>query len=218
MAISYDTSAYHGGTNATSITFAHVDGVGSNRILWVGILTGGGDTVTGVTYNGVAMTQASKNTSMPSTNVLYLYYLVNPATGSNNIVVSQTGSGYLNAASTSYFGASQTGQPDASTTNYSAATSALTTTVTTIADNCWTVMAGRAMDSSTISAGTGTTLRVGTYLVCMLDSNGPKTPAGSTSLVFINNTGRVGSAMASFSPFVSAPTVTPFRRIFAHRR
>src|SRR5208282_1781067 len=50
------------------------------------------DDVTGVTYNGVSMVLASKYIPLVNDNTrcTYIYYLLNPATGANNIVASST--------------------------------------------------------------------------------------------------------------------------------
>jgi len=206
MAIAYDSSTASSGGSATSRTFSHTCS-GSDRILFVATLSGGGDIVTGATYNSVSMTQVGK-VLLGTDNELYLHYLIAPATGSNNVVVSMSGTAYIQCAATSFTGANQSSQPDASTTSYNPSTSSLTTTVTTIADNCWLVEAGRAMDTSSIGAGSGTTLRIGDYLCCMLDSNGARTPAGSQSLVFTGGaSGRMGNVMASFSPSTGGSSV-----------
>src|SRR5271157_1381254 len=55
------------------------------------------DDVTGVTYNGVSMVLASKYipSANDNTRCTYIYYLLNPATGANNIVASSTSSHWL---------------------------------------------------------------------------------------------------------------------------
>lgn len=56
MAIAFDaTTTSSLGSAVTSITFSHTC-TGSNRILFVCTANNGGANVTGVTYNGVAMT------------------------------------------------------------------------------------------------------------------------------------------------------------------
>jgi hypothetical protein len=204
MAIAYD-NATDGGNNGgatNSLTFAHTCS-GSDRILYVGFA---GDTstddITGVTYSGVSASLVGKiqNTS---NRWAYLYRLVGPASGSNNVVISCTATHYLIGCATSYTGAAQSGQPDANTTN-SASANSLTTSVTTIADNCWAVMMGHSgFTGSPLTAGANTTRRVSDAafgVTNLFDGNAAVTPAGSTSLAYsAGNTFSV-AIMESFAP------------------
>lgn len=130
-----------------------------------------------------------------------LFYLIAPATGTNNVIVSCS-AGDMYGVATSYTGASQTGQPDAQTTNGSATGTSLTTSVTTVADNSWLV--GFSYMNFAISAGANTTLRIASgagTVQYMMDSNGAKTPAGSHGLTTTDSTnGFSGHVIASFSP------------------
>ena len=136
MAIAYDnaTTSYHGQSNTVGFTV----GSGSNRILFVGIYTAnssGGDVVSGVTYAGSAMTRINtvQNTQSGHQCRAYLYYLLNPTSGANNIVV--TSSETVGLSAVSYTGAQQSGVPDASNTgtaNYVSSVN-VTTTVATLA-------------------------------------------------------------------------------------
>lgn len=80
-------------SGVTSLTFAYDCGSGSNRYLVVFVGDISGDSVTGVTYNGVAMTQIGKAARGPSNGSTlegYIYGLHAPATGSNDIVITRT--------------------------------------------------------------------------------------------------------------------------------
>lgn len=210
MAIAHNASTHTAFKNSTSNTEAHSTS-GSDRILNVYVYAGAGDIVTGVTYNGVSMTFVSKSNSLGAAAGQYLvhYILINPSTGSNNVVVSCSSNlgGYFSIVS--YTGARQTSQPDASNTQNSSSTTSLTTSVTTTADNCWLV--GYAYHNGTVVAGTNTTLRGGSVNVLQaIDSNGDKTPAGSHSL----NTTRspadfVTHVIAAIAPAV---VVSPYHR------
>lgn len=185
---------------ASSETYAHTNGASANymtvTILRNDDTTTAADDVTGVTYNGVSMTQLGKyNTSTQEPGVLYIYGLANPATGSNNVVISLTGSTGSRAYSVtnSYTGVAATGQPDASNTGTTVGTS-LTVSVTTVDDNAWLIGAmGVNSGGVTQSAGTGTVLRgavttgdnLGSY-----DANSPTSPAGSDSLVMNSSASR----------------------------
>lgn len=203
MAIAFDASAKATAVTATSVTWSHTC-TGDNRILFVAVGVPTADTITGVTYNSVAMTLIDKK-QMGADRFFYLWYLVAPATGANNIVATSSNSQILRAASASYTGASQTGVPDASTTNNVEGTLSITTSVTTVADNSWLVMVARNSGAEDITAGASTTLRT---LIdpdtseAIFDSNAAKTPAGSHSLVATKTaTNRDWiTVMASFAP------------------
>lgn len=201
-----------GSASATSVTVAHTI-TGSNPILFVGLWVQdpAGDLVTGVTYNSVGMTQAGKVIS-GTVGDIYIYYLTNPSTGTNNIVASKTGTDLFYVLGSSYTGAKQSGQPDASNTNTASAATSITTSVTTVADNSWTLIMMKSTDV-TNTAGTDTTLRLdgpGNDATGIYDSNGALTPAGSKSLQVTAGTSRNWeTVMVSFAPAVASATLTP---------
>ena len=95
--------------DTATLTISHTV-TGSNGILWVGIAAGSGDRVGTVTYNGVAMTQAVKKIdSAGNNNYVYLNYLVSPATGTHNIVITPSLATALEACAASYTGAAPPG-------------------------------------------------------------------------------------------------------------
>lgn len=80
-------------TSAGNLSFSHTVPSGGSRLLLV--ITGshnneGGenDNVTGITYGGVALTQAERQSG--AWRLLTMYYLVNPSVGTDTIVVSGT--------------------------------------------------------------------------------------------------------------------------------
>jgi hypothetical protein len=205
MAIAFDATSGSGnitGTNTTSV--AHTC-TGTNRILYVGVqITEAATTVTGITYNSVALTKISGKDVPNGSRRVELWYLIAPATGANNIVVTLSGTpaNWFSVGAISYTGAKQSGQPeayaessaDAGYTNFSQA-------VTTLTDNAWLVGVmcnGCAqLSGGPVSFNAGTTARQSLYNrvgagfeMFMLDSNAAKTPAGSFSLgVTSDNTG-----------------------------
>ncbi len=74
-----------------TITLAHTS-AGANRVLVVGvsinISNNTGATVSGVTYQGVALTLSGAHNDAGNTRRVELWYLINPATGSNNVIVT----------------------------------------------------------------------------------------------------------------------------------
>jgi len=203
MAIAIDSTS-NGNSSGSSTTVSHTC-TGSNLILWVATYTAGGDNMTSVTYNAVAMTLLGK-TAMDSGYYMYLHYLAGPATGANNIVFNRSGSGDTDLVAASYTGAAQTGIPDASVINTTvAAQTSLTQTVTVVAANSWLVGAWRN-DASIWTAGTNTLERsvnpVATAYSIM-DSNGGQA-TGSRSMTATCSSANVTGIMASFAPFTTS--------------
>lgn len=222
MAIALDTSVDGGivaGVNTLSYTHTCT---GSQLILFVGVRKFAGD-VTGVTYNNVAMTQITTKQDA-GTGFIYLFYIINPTTGANTIKVSATGTGTIRAMSASYTGASQSGQPD----NFSTAAGNFSSntlngaSVTTIADNCWTIMFSYSSGTGAAVVGDATTnvlQQASTTLTDALsDSNGVVHPAGSRTMTVraANGTQNWSHIIASFSPSLASAAV-PTKRYIMQR-
>src|SRR3990172_2883627 len=92
--------------NPASNTVAF-DGTATDGYLVVQTLKQSSQTVSGVTYNGVAMTQLVTRGGIAN-ETLYLWGLAAPTTGTNNIVVSDSGAGTLVVDASLYSGAQQT--------------------------------------------------------------------------------------------------------------
>lgn len=180
MAIAFD-SFVDGGAATGSLTFAFNNVAGD--IVFVGIMTADTNAVTGVTYAGNAMTQVSTEQNVDTNLNCRLYVLENAPTGSNNVIISSTGTIFMGTVgkAVSYSGASLTGQPDSSNANTVTSTTSLTISTTVVASNCWLVMWDVNANAALI-AGTGTTQRGGeTSGRKFFDSNGT-VGTGSQSL------------------------------------
>lgn len=187
---------------------------GDNRILFVSILTrntGGGDRVTAVTYNGVAMTLGAK-VAVDSTSERYLYYLINPDAGifgeSDGVVVTTNSiDRKLTVAASSYFGAKQSAPTIKSTVGPNAAVTSISISETTVDDESWIVVlfGGGAVYDGGLSEGANTIFRGGNTNFQMAD-RGPISPAGATALVadFDSSTTAIAIAIA-FSPKGGTP-------------
>jgi hypothetical protein len=193
MAIAFD-AAYNGdlGVDGSSLTYSHTC-TGTDRILFVeGIVyqngtTPTGDVLTGITYNSVAMTLISKQLITGSyPRYSYLYYLVNPASGTNDVVVSLSVSNMRpQASSVSYTGVLQTspiGATNEKTTN-NVTSQELSTTTT--AANSWVISAGRFILYE-MNASTGVTKRTGATAQNSVigDSGGPIATPGAYSMTW----------------------------------
>lgn len=208
MAIAYDATAHGNTAGATSLTFSHTCGTGANRILWVGFRVGtSSDVATGVTYNGVAMTQAVKKSGAGGSHYTYLYYLVNPATGANNVVISLSGSQSIIGVSASYTGANQSGQPDATTSATAEPGTSINASVTVVASQSWVIsfVANDGALAMTGSTGVTSVRDNGSWvsnIVSLGDSNAGQS-AGSYGMTWTSSSQNLNMVMASFSPSVS---------------
>ena len=210
MAITFDASTSGTGGTGSPQTWSHTC-TGSDRILLVSIFSQG--TVSAVTYNGVSMTSlGSYNYTSPTGNGT-LWYLIAPATGSNTVSITHSGSYTIGVAS-SYTGVKQTGQPDAAintqTTGGSTGT-ALTSTVTVVASGSWLVT-GTVTEGAALTAGTGAYLRqVGSNAaVALFDSNGAPGTGSQSMTINESPTNRFAIGMVSIAPVVSATANSAF--------
>lgn len=205
MAIAFDVATSGGIVNpGTSLTFSHTC-TGSDRILLVFAFGAtSGDVITGATYAGTSMTAVSTAFQLTGDRMVHCWYLINPASGANNVVISASSSQTIAGCSTSYTGAKQTGQPDASNTGQNPSATSLSLSVTTIADNCWTVLLTRT-DGTNNTAGTNTTERLDNATgYAIFDRNAAITPAGSSTLsTSAANPSPYGGWIVSVAPAVS---------------
>uniref|UniRef100_A0A6H1ZT25 Uncharacterized protein n=1 Tax=viral metagenome TaxID=1070528 RepID=A0A6H1ZT25_9ZZZZ len=207
MAITFDAQSASAYSSTTTLTWSHIC-TGSDRLLVAGIYAGADSTMS-VTYGGVSMTQINRllMTGAAAGQYIYLFYLLSPATGANNVVSTSGTAVGMYGAGSSYAGAKQSAQPDASATQATATSqTTLTTSLTTVADNCWVV--GHAYSGNAVTAGTNTTLRTGSVTALrMLDTNAAQTPAGSHSIQTTQTPAEfIGHCIASFAPIVSTTT------------
>lgn len=209
MPIAFDATASSFTASGTTLTYTHVC-TGSNLILFVVASTHSTSpvtAVTGITYNSVAMTSLS---NFADGNARFnVYYLLNPATGSNDVVITTDTTDNIMGESISYTGAKQSGVPDVSGNQGPTTGTGYGQNLITSADNCWVTMFGGAYSAATLTPFDGnTTIRfqpeanlTGTFI---LDSNGPKTPAGTISLDVTSSSQKFLSYMLSFAPFTIA--------------
>jgi len=190
MAIAYDAGSTAEQNSVSSITVSHTC-TGTNLILLVGVLTNdASDLVTGATYNGVSMTRGGQQISSGSGYFGCWFYLINPATGTHNIVVSRSTVGLIGCMGSSYTGVSQTGFPDSSASGTDPAGN-FTATTTVVGQNAWLWANVRASNGiSGVTGGTGTTARQSVFgsAGVVADSNGT-VGTGSQSLNFNANAG-----------------------------
>lgn len=205
MAIAFDAASDGGAAlPGTSLSWSHTC-TGSDRLLRVGTRgsSGGSDVITGVTYNGVALTKIGSSYKGSGDRWIAIWELANPASGSNTIVISSASDVILGLA-VSYTGADVY---DASATASTAGDFSLTVSATPTADNCWVSAFFGKNTGDTPSGGTGTTKRISNdgYGVGFFDNNAAISPAASTSLIQTTPiVASVNAIIASITPKVAA--------------
>lgn len=201
IAIDNTSSGNHSGS---SITFNHTC-AGSNRLLIVAVTTDNTRSVSGITYNGTALTNIDVQTNVGATRRVEMWGLIAPATGTNSIVVTLSGvpGSFASATSASYTGVKQTGLPDAKAKSNANGTSTFSQALTTVANSCWLVEASSAAGvTATASAGTTERVTVNSKESMILDSNGAKTlGTASYTQTFTTNTNTdTAMIIASIAP------------------
>lgn len=192
-----DNSAWLGDATATSLTTAYTN---NGNILFVAAFSQTAN-VTGITYNGVAMTAlASSPLQVPASFYCYFYYLQNPATGSNNVVISKSGSDFIRGLASSYTGTLS--GIEAEGTNTGSSVTSINKSVSSAFSNGWSIAFVGNSGATTLTAGTSTTGRIIQVGTGIFDSNGPV--SGSTTLN-INNGGTSNMAMI-MATFGGAPS------------
>lgn len=150
MAIAIDSQ------NKSTAASAAFNNAAGNLLIVFSYVSGG--STSGVTYNGVSMTQVQTESSGAGRQSLSAWILKSPATGSNTLAVTNSGT-FTEWFALSYSGCDTAGtQPDSSHLDTGSGTGPLTGTTTVVASNCWLVI-GSADSQGGETAGTGTTLR-----------------------------------------------------------
>ena len=203
----------------TSQTFAHVC-TGSNRLLLVGIkgVNDVASLITGVTYAGEALAFVGQ-VRISAGRWVDLYIKVNPASGSNDVIINASSSSFIAGMAVSYNGCKQTGQPDNSATNTQVDIATYNQSLTPVLDNSWVAIVAGCGDG--IAPGAGTTERVTTDIgtISMGDNNALITPPASTQLQYTSGLGTSdwASVMVSLAPFVAASALPFITTIGAKR-
>lgn len=212
-AIAFSASSTGWVAAATSLTYSHTN-AGSDRALAVGIYHfNGSGNVSGVTYNGVSMTQLGTVVADGSGGDVYLYGIANPATGANNIVISESASMQIFATSVSYTGVDQsTPFPDVAISSSVAGTTFSISTTNVTVDQSWVIMTGRS-PSRVPAASAGTYLRktnaVSGDAAWVLDSNGGRSTGANTLDYTYSPSATSYYVIANMAPAAAAPSITP---------
>lgn len=157
MAAIFDAFAGQKVTSASTNTYSHTVAVQSNRLLMVTVDAGA--SVSSVTYAGTTMTLLTSNSGQGGGEVLSVYYLLAPATGANNVVVTCSASTFIIGASASYYGVAQSSTFGTAASNSGSAATSSTNTVTTTSSSQLVFDTLNNTNAATESAGSGQTKR-----------------------------------------------------------
>lgn len=214
MAIAFDATAGQAltGTNSTN-TFSLTVGGGSDRYLVVGnqLVNPSAVDVSSVTYNGATCTQlATYSPQDIQANIpLSLYYLANPSSGTNDVVVTSTvaTTSSFRSAAASYSGVNNASPEDSDGTRTGA--TSVSRTVTTTTDNSWVVGVGGT--SNAYSSWSGSAVLRGSVLgsqTALADTNGAVTPAGNVTFTYnIGGSDNLGLIVMTMAPAGSSTTI-----------
>lgn len=181
MAIARDTfvdTQYNSGSTTQTRTLTNTGGT----VMFVNTATNTPDTCSGVTWNGVSMTLITSVVE-PAARTFYTYKLLNPATGSNDLVVTSSGTAGIYSNMATYTGANTSTQPDASGTASGTGITSLSKDLTSTVADTWGFCWGRS-DANGISGGTNL-VDLGAFAsLRAFDSNTSLGTAGTETLQF----------------------------------
>lgn len=188
-----DSISSTGGTGS-SFSFNHSIGNGLNRVAILTIQAAAGvlSNATGVTFNGVTMTQIIRRSfGGGGTGFVYEYLIVNPSVGLGTISVTMASSGDFAAGCVSFFGA-KTSSPIGATNSLS----------------------NNSFFGSSVSVPI-TTTRTGSIIVDSMMA-GVSSPTPGASQVQINNSGisEFPLQFSGASSYLKASTISPYSMIW----
>ena len=212
MGATFDAAASGVGAGAGPFTYSHTCS-GSNRVLFVKITYYDSmDTVSAVSYNGVAMTLIPGSDVANGQYHVEWYYLINPATGPNTVSVTMTGSVYdIGIASISVTDAHQTTPYGTPVTGTGTGT---TPSVVVASGATELVLDGIAIvHSGTLTVGAGQTQRANA--ICgsgfIKHAASSETGAASTTMSWSNSSSQVWASSA----FAVKPAAAGFQAAWA---
>lgn len=216
MALAFDAVSSAEDSNVSSLSWSHTC-TGSDLALNVGGVardaTAGDAVISGITYNGVALTNIDV---AGTTRRSEMWELKNPATGSNTVTITYTGTcERVGGSAISHTGADQSTQPDASNTN-TGNDDTPTVDVTTIADDTIVV---DCVFFNNVGASVGADQTQRTNLTIDVDrsilmSTEPKATAGSVTMSWSGPSAIWSTVSASIKPAVAAVATSNFFQVF----
>lgn len=133
-AVSFDAASAGGGctSSCTSLSWSHTTTSTTDRYLLVAVGGDSAGSISGITYNGVAMTKLFGQAS-GGDGRLYVFGLAAPAAGANTVQVTGSGTFTLTGVSETFTGVNQGSPLMATSSKSTGAVTFATTTLTTVA-------------------------------------------------------------------------------------
>lgn len=201
MAIAFDAATedkvVSGGV--TTLTYAHTC-TGTDRFLYVHLTQINHSGTPSATYGGVSMTPIFTRKKASSTVwTVSAFYLANPASGSNNVVITSSGTTGINSLRSgcmSYTGVDQTSPILASNFFESTGTgNTLTISLTTASDG-WAIISGANADAAYAASTNTDTLRCSYAGLSDSADSGNDITAGTFDAVMTHSGSRGGGGIA----------------------
>ncbi len=176
--------------------------------------SGGTSLISGITYNGVALTKlyGQTNPSLPA-DVLWWWYLSNASTGSNNVVVTLTDSSHYIGSIASCYSGGANPVVDSNNVTSNASNATLTNTITSSNANDWFIAFVQSPGTGTHPTASGYTERIASSAIqiYIFDSNGALS-AGSNTFTLSPPSGANSNIIEALmaSPFVATAIDTIF--------
>lgn len=186
MAISVASSQYSGAWNGSqsSVTWSHTVSGGNTMLIVFATVYNTGISVTAATYAGSNMTQGAN--LLAGDVRIYVYYVINPTSGTNNIVFSVSSATYLRVHSLLLNDAKQDTPNIIGSLYNSSGGPTWTRSVTTTATTALLLLGNRnADDLASYGANTTAIASGGAELRVMRSTN--TVGSGSNSLVYTAN-------------------------------
>lgn len=161
MSIAFDNSSTPSFSNPVTTQSYSFTTSGADRFLVVYTLGDAAATsgISSVTYSGVSLTKLDTN-RVDTDRSFDVWYLINPAVGSNTLVVDRSVSGLIVSIPASYTGVDQiTGIGNTNKGSQSALNTTFSGTVSIGTANSWGVIAIRDGSGATITGGAGLVIR-----------------------------------------------------------
>lgn len=224
VALDANTTGTPTSGSTSSLTITHVVGsAGANGLLFVaaGYQQSSAVTVTGVTYNSVAMTQVPSayldgNCGFSIHAGIDLWYLMNEATGSHDVVISTSGNACIYGVVSSWTGVDSS-VPLGTAVTAGGASGTTTATTGSISVTSGNMLVGgcTALSSSTASFTSGNTelgeaFKSGTDSLCSGSSY--RTDTGALTWTGINNYGTLNWVVSAVELKASGGAATPALR------
>lgn len=202
MPIAYDAVSNSGFQAAASTySWSHTC-TGANLFLAVDVslLSVAGTTVSGITYNGVALTLIGVKSSVSGACRIECWGLANAAAGANTIEVTLTASIVSAACAVSYTGVNLASPTEAFNSNQATngGVADATLTVTTLTNNAWVHAACTSDDDAMTAGQTARNNVTGIGGSGANEDTGPVTPAGGTAMNYTDIAGLLTWAIGGY--------------------